>query len=81
MMTFFSGIKKLCTDGIRAIVNGNEKHYFGALFFTIGDYPAQQAIHGRKESVAANRFCPACDIPVDCALNDYNDACQIIETM
>ncbi|CAF0935291.1 unnamed protein product [Didymodactylos carnosus] len=62
---FLDGIKQLSAAGIRVNVNGVEKIYHGALFITLGDYPAQQAIHGRKESVAAKRFCPCCDITSD----------------
>ncbi|CAF4402481.1 unnamed protein product [Didymodactylos carnosus] len=62
---FLDGVKTLCTTGLRVMSAGVEKIYFGGLFFTLGDYPAQQSIHGRKESVAAKKFCPCCDVAAD----------------
>ncbi|CAF1394107.1 unnamed protein product, partial [Didymodactylos carnosus] len=62
---FLDDVKTLCTTGLRVMGAGVEKIYFGGLFFTLGDYPAQQSIHGRKESVAAKTFCPCCDVAAD----------------
>ncbi|CAF1558182.1 unnamed protein product, partial [Didymodactylos carnosus] len=81
----FSSLTKL-----PRLLNAN---LLGALFFTIGDYPAQQAIHGKKESVSASRFCPCCDVmsdnyidsidqmPTHYAAEQYDDACKTIEQM
>ncbi|CAF0862895.1 unnamed protein product [Didymodactylos carnosus] len=67
---FLTGIKVLATDGLRVMVDGSERIYKGALLFTIGDYPAQQAIHGRTESIPSNY-----------TKEDYEGACSVIENM
>ncbi|CAF1258562.1 unnamed protein product, partial [Didymodactylos carnosus] len=84
---FFCSITKLAKDGIKIMINGVEKHYYVSPLYTLGDYPAQQAMHGRKESVSAARFCPGCDVlsntyvntidqlPNNYTIADYNQAC------
>lgn len=50
--------------------------YFGNLFFSLGDYPAQMSLNGFKESVAATHFCHLCDIQHD---NLQDDICYDFE--
>ena len=52
--------------GITINVNGNDVTYFGGLYMSLGDYPAQMSLNGLKESVSATHFCHLCDIQ-----NDY----------
>ncbi|CAF1525608.1 unnamed protein product [Didymodactylos carnosus] len=90
---FLHGVTKLCSTGIRVMINGVEKVYYGALFFTVGDYLAQQQFHGRKESVSVKRLCPCCDVssdnyidsidqvPSPYSIEQYEQACTIIESM
>ncbi|CAF3963379.1 unnamed protein product [Rotaria sp. Silwood1] len=51
--------------GITININGNDVTYFGGLFISLGDYPAQMSLNGFKESVAATHFCHLCDIQHD----------------
>ncbi|CAF1626621.1 unnamed protein product, partial [Didymodactylos carnosus] len=59
---FVHALQKMGRDGLEVIINGVKKVYHVALFITLGDYPAQQALHGRKESVSAFKFCPCCNV-------------------
>ncbi|CAF3810936.1 unnamed protein product [Rotaria magnacalcarata] len=62
MDDFLLGINELSTTGITINVNGNDVTYFGGLFISLGDYPAQMSLNGFKESVSATHFCHLCDI-------------------
>ncbi|CAF1658611.1 unnamed protein product, partial [Didymodactylos carnosus] len=84
-------LQKMAKDGVDVVINGARKVYQVALFFTLGDYPAQQALHGRKESVSALKFCPCCNVtnddykdnidqlPAHYTNLDYEQACKFIE--
>ncbi|CAF1431144.1 unnamed protein product, partial [Rotaria sp. Silwood1] len=62
---FLMGINQLSSTGITININGNDVTYFGGLFISLGDYPAQMSLNGFKESVAATHFCHLCDIQHD----------------
>ncbi|CAF1333765.1 unnamed protein product [Didymodactylos carnosus] len=74
-------------------VNGRKKRYFGSLFFTLGDFPASTSLHGFKESVSAQHFCPCCDVTRNCferdidyefpciTLEEYRTRCQALEEL
>jgi hypothetical protein len=51
--------------GITVNIDGNDITYFGGLFISLGDYPAQMSLNGFKESVSATHFCHLCDIQRD----------------
>ena len=48
--------------GITISINGNDITYFGGLFISLGDSPAQMSLNGFKESVSAAHFCHLYDI-------------------
>ncbi|CAF4323808.1 unnamed protein product [Didymodactylos carnosus] len=45
---FVRCLQKMAKDGVDVVINGTSKVYQVALFFTLGDYPAQQALDERK---------------------------------
>lgn len=51
--------------GIKVNVDGKDTTYYGGLFLSLGDYPAQMSLNGFKESVSAAHFCHLCDIQHD----------------
>ncbi|CAF1332417.1 unnamed protein product [Didymodactylos carnosus] len=88
---FVNSLQKMVKDGVDVVISGTSKVYQVVLFFTLGDYPAQQALHGRKESVSALKFCPCCNVtnddykdnidqlPAHYTNLDYEQACKFIE--
>ncbi|CAF1291738.1 unnamed protein product, partial [Didymodactylos carnosus] len=88
---FVRCLQQMAKDGVDVVINGARKIYQVALFFTSGDYPAQQTLHGRKESVSALKFCPCCNVtnddykdnidqlPAHYTNLDYEQACKFIE--
>ncbi|CAF1363912.1 unnamed protein product [Rotaria magnacalcarata] len=55
----------LATTGITININGAYETYYGGLFISLGDYPAQISLNGFKESVSATHFYHLCDIEHD----------------
>ncbi|CAF1309486.1 unnamed protein product [Didymodactylos carnosus] len=62
----------LKTQRIVVNINGQDERYYGGLFMTLGDYPAQMALHGFKESTSANHCCFKCDILSECIEEDIH---------
>ncbi|CAM4789040.1 unnamed protein product [Rotaria magnacalcarata] len=62
---FLIGMNTLATTGITININGAYETYYGGLFISLGDYPAQISLNGFKESVSATHFYHLCDIEHD----------------
>ncbi|CAM4792491.1 unnamed protein product [Rotaria magnacalcarata] len=62
MDDFLMGMHELSTTGITISINDTDVTYYGGLFLSLGDYPAQMSLNGFKETVSATHFCHLCDI-------------------
>ncbi|XP_034236286.1 uncharacterized protein LOC117642319 [Thrips palmi] len=61
MEDFIEGINKLSSDeGVTFNIDGQNRIFHGFLHCCLGDYPAQGAIGGFKESVSAEKPCREC---------------------
>lgn len=74
LQPFISDIKKLQTDGIDIIVNGDIKNYKGFLLFCSADTPAAAMLGGFKESVSAYRLCRSCMVTTDQWKNHFRES-------